>query len=92
MKEKFEFITNAKSAEFCEGIVNRMISLFGITIDEAIGRMNRDWKGLNLSDPNDVIFHEDEEYWANTIYYGKGSNWWLNPIGLKPRPYNGSLN
>ena len=87
MKENFEFTTDAQSAEFCETIVNRMVGLFGITVDEAIGRLNRDWKGLNLIGPTDMIYHEDEDYWAKTIYYGKGSNWWLNPPNLKPRSY-----
>jgi hypothetical protein len=87
MKERFQFETDSQSAEFCEAIVNRMVSLFGITIDEAIGRLNQDWKGISITGPDDVIYHEDEDYWAKTIYYGKGSNWWLNPPSLKPRPY-----
>lgn len=87
VKERFEFITDAQAAEFCSRIASRMVSVFGITLDEAIGRMNRDWKGLNLIGSNDVIYHEDEDYWAKTIYYGKGSNWWLNPPDLRPRPY-----
>jgi len=87
MKERFEFTTDPESAEFCEAIVNRMVALFGISTGEAIGRINRDWHGLDIAAPNDVIYHEDEEYWAKTIYYGKGSNWWLSPPNLKPRAY-----
>ena len=84
---KFEFETDEQSEGFVASIANRMVSLFGISIDEAVGRINRDWKGLKIIGSNEVIYHEDEDYWAKTIYYGKGSNWWLYPSNLKPRPY-----
>jgi hypothetical protein len=83
----FVFETDGQSAAFCEAIARLMVELFGITHEEAIGRINRDWCGLKIVGPDDVIYHEDETYWAKTIYYGKGSNWWLNPANLKPRPY-----
>jgi hypothetical protein len=83
----FEFETDEQSSAFCEQIAEEMVELFRISREEAIGRINRDWRGLKLIGPDDVIYHEDETYWANTIYYGKGSNWWLNPPDLKPRPY-----
>jgi hypothetical protein len=87
MSQQFEFETDKQSEEFCSLIIRRMVSLFGITPDEARGRINRDWRGLKIIGPNDVIYHEDDEYWAKTIYFGKGSNWWLNPSNLKPRAY-----
>jgi hypothetical protein len=87
MKEEFEFATDARSFAFCGAIVDRMVALFGITRDEAVGRLNRDWKGQGITGPSDIVYHEDEDYWARTIYYGAGSNWWLNPPNLKPRPY-----
>ena len=87
MSQQFEFKTDKQSEEFCNLIIGRMVSLFGITSDEARGRINRDWRGLKIIGPNDVIYHEDDEYWAKTIYFGKGSNWWLNPPNLKPRAY-----
>ena len=52
-------MTDAQSAAFCEAIVNRMMNVFGIMLDEAIGRLNRDWKGLSITGPHDVIYHED---------------------------------
>jgi hypothetical protein len=87
MKDKFEFSTDSQSATFCEGIAVKMVELFGITTDEAIGRLNQEWRGLSLLGPNDMIYHEDEEYWAKTIYYGKDSKWWKNPPGLTPKPF-----
>lgn len=87
LMNEFEFETDSKSAEFCEKIVATMMALFRIDRAEAIGRINRDWRGLKIAGPNEVIFHEDETFWANTIYYGKDSEWWLNPANLKPRPF-----
>lgn len=87
MKDKFEFETDIQSLQFCEAIVAQMVVLFGITTNEAIARINRDWHGLKFVGSEDMIYHEDEDYWAKTIYYGKGSNWWLSPPSLKPRPY-----
>jgi hypothetical protein len=81
----FEFETDDQSRAFCEQIAGKMVELFGISQQEAIGRINRDWRGLKVIGC-DIINHEDEAYWANTIYYGKGSNWWLNSPNLKSRP------
>ena len=84
---QFEFETDDKSRTFIEDIVKEMMDLFSITRDEAVGRMNRLWRGQSFGGPEEVIFHEDEEYWAKTIYYGKESLWWKNPPDLKPLPY-----
>jgi hypothetical protein len=83
----FIFEMDDQSSAFCKEIAQQMVELFGITHEEAIGRINRDWGGLKIVGNVDVIYHEDETYWAKTIYYGKDSNWWLNPVSLKPRPY-----
>ena len=83
----FEFETDDQSNVFCLEIARQMVEVFKITRQEAIGRINRDWRGLKLVGPEDMIYHEDEIYWAKTIYFGKGSNWWLNPQNLQPRPY-----
>ena len=91
MEYGFEFTTDSQSVVFCEKIADQMVALFRVSLDEAIGRINRDWQGLEIVGPHDVIYHEDEEYWAKTIYFGNGSNWWLNPPGLKPRSYPDSL-
>lgn len=82
----FLFETDSESEAFCERIAQEMVRLFGISPDEAVGRINNAWKGLSIVG-DDLIYHETEEYWANNIYYGKESEWWLSPPGLKPRPY-----
>ena len=85
----FEFVTDEESEEFCIEIAKKMIELFGISMDEAMGRINRCWEGLEIVG-DDLIYHEDEEYWAKNIYYGKNSFWWLKEGSedLKPLPYN----
>ncbi|MEW8987645.1 MAG: hypothetical protein AB2401_11715 [Bacillus sp. (in: firmicutes)] len=56
-------------------IAKKMMELFGISEKEAIGRINRHWRGETIKGPKDLIYHEDPEYWAKTIYYGKDSMW-----------------
>jgi hypothetical protein len=87
MNKKFAFQTDSDSEAYCQEIAREMAELFDIPESEAIGRMNRDWNGLALVGEDDVIYHDEPEYWAKTIYYGKDSFWWLKKAGLKPRPY-----
>jgi len=85
-KIRFEFETDPKSFSYCLDIVQRMIVLFNISENEALLRINRRWIGLALKGEDDLIYHEDEDYWANTIYFGKDSDWWKNPPNLNPLP------
>jgi hypothetical protein len=83
---KFEFQATGDSLALCERTVSRMTELFGISVDEALGRVNEQWRGCQFEDV-DLICHETDDYWANTIYFGHDSFWWLKPAGLKPLPY-----
>jgi hypothetical protein len=82
----FTFTTDEKSEAFCRAIVDLMMSLFGISEEEAVGRVNRQWNRMTLTGQH-VIYHEDEDYWAHTIYYGRNSQWWENRPGLTPVPF-----
>ncbi len=73
---KWTFETDAESDDFCEKIVAEMKSRFGISEQEAIARINAQWEGSQFVGC-DLIYHETEEYWANTIYYGHDSYWWI---------------
>ncbi len=84
---KFLFETDQQSEEFCLRIAQEMMMLFGITELEAIGRINRQWQGQKIVGPDLMIYHEDEEFWAKTIYYGPGVYWWLGEEGLDPQPF-----
>ncbi len=84
---KFDFITDAETQEYCESTVRAMMKLFGITEDEAVGRINQRWSGVTMVGADDLLYHESVTYWANDIYYGHDSGWWLGPSGLRPLPY-----
>ncbi|BCU78294.1 hypothetical protein [Luteolibacter sp. LG18] len=83
----YTFETDEMSKAFCDRIAEQMVALFGIDAEEAVGRMNRLWKGQSFVGPDDLIYHEDEVFWANLVYFGGDSNWWENPPDLKPLPY-----
>lgn len=83
---KFEFRADAATLPFINLIIATMICRFSIARDEAIGRMNGLWRGQELLGEDDLIFHEDAEFWANTIYYG-GNSMWQDPPSLKSLPY-----
>lgn len=75
----FQFETNEKSSKFCEAIALEMVRLFGISKEEAIGRLNLHWKDQPLLDDEDVIYHETEVFWANQIYFEDSPRWWTIP-------------
>lgn len=74
---KFHFITDEKSEAYCEKIIQIMVLQFGLSEADARTRMNNEWTGQVIIGPTDLIYHELPEYWANSIYYGKNSGWWL---------------
>jgi len=84
---RFTFNTDPDSEVFCVEIAAKMMELFGIPEPESIGRINRHWDGQSITGPCDMIDHEDAEYWAKTIYFGKKSFWWKGEQGLRPLPY-----
>ncbi len=84
---RFAFKTCPETQTFCETIVKEMIRLFGISEDEAVGRVSRQWRHLELTNPQDIILHEDETFWAKDIYYGHDSAWWKDEANAKPRPF-----
>ncbi len=74
----FPFKTDADSQQFCESIASEMTRLFGIAEEEALLRICRFWAHLpEFVGSDDIIYHEDESYWANTIYFGGDSFWWI---------------
>lgn len=87
---KFEFKTDDKMEKYCIEIAETMVRLFNISIEEAFGRINNHWRGQELVGYECLVMHEDEEYWANTIYYTEDSFWWMpeQKDSLKVRKYN----
>ena len=90
------FPTDAELAAFCCEIADELVTRFGISEEEAVGRINRDWRLRYCLGPHVYLaYHETPEYWAQEIYYGKDSRWWMAPedrerLGLgpvEPLPY-----
>lgn len=73
MSPPWSFTTDAKSHDFCRRIVAEMVRLFGVSEEEAVGRINRGWRGQSLLGEFDLIYHELPEYWAHVMYFGKDS-------------------
>lgn len=85
---------DAESVGFAERIVAEMTDTFGIDRDEAVQRFNRHfnqlphppgWTITNGFAASVAVYHDDRDgYWANTIYYGPESFWWV--VGHDPEP------
>jgi len=52
-----------------------MVSEMGIaglfSQDAAAQKMNELWKGLSFLGDDDLIYHQDVDYWADVIVFGK---------------------
>ena len=64
-----------------------MVQQFGITWDEAIGRINQGYAGQSILGPLDWLYHEMPKDLARFIYYKPGVAWWLDGADLSPRMY-----
>ena len=84
---QFSFVTDTKSEVYCLKIVAELIRQFGITQEEAIGRVNRSFAGQSLLGPDDWVYHETTKNQAQFIYYKPGVHWWLEGADLTPSPY-----
>ena len=90
---EFPCAADTDALEFCREIASLMQKQFGISKEEAVARINRQWSeplhdgGVN---PRtwiiglDVVYHEEAEHWASDIYFGHDSCWWLP--GAQPTP------
>ncbi|MEM9204017.1 MAG: hypothetical protein AAGC53_20445 [Actinomycetota bacterium] len=74
---------------YLEDIAQEMVKLFSIDLDEARGRINREFEDFPFVDEDDEAYlgHELEEDWAKHIYYGRDSLWWMDDEPRDPLPY-----
>lgn len=85
-----DLTVNANENEklFCLEIASEMAKIFNISISEAIGRINNQWKGVRI---DGMVYHHNAESWAKTIYYENGAFWWVDEWMAKhtpkPKPY-----
>ena len=82
IKAPFVFPTNAETYDSCVQIYDFMSKHFGISMEEAIGRMNQHWRTLDHTNSEDQaqLFHEEPEYWACAIYLRSDVIWWHSDL------------
>jgi hypothetical protein len=75
--------------DYLRETVEAMVRLFGISEDEATGRVAQRFAHWNLTSETDegIFGHEDAEYWAHWAYYGNVHWWRMEPEELAPLPY-----
>lgn len=56
--------TSRQTFELLDAIAEQMVSLFSVSRDEAVARINQQWHAHDLSSEEDLILHEDAYYWA----------------------------
>jgi hypothetical protein len=67
----YDFTTDEASRQYCDLIMEHMVGTLGVPADEALQKMNRLWKGLSFLGEDDLIYHQDVDYWAEMMVYGK---------------------
>lgn len=65
---EFDFVTDNQSHDFCMSIASNIAQKYGISLTDAILRINRLWAGTTFSGENDIIYHRPENYWVDHIY------------------------
>lgn len=79
-----------RAKQYCLEIAQEMVKLSEIPMSEAIGRINREFKGKRIFGPNQFYIRYPEE-WAKLIYYEDGTFWWVEKWMAehtpKPKPY-----
>lgn len=91
---EFPCAGDAEALAFCWQVAAEMVDLFGISLQEAVARVNRHWSqaGADGRVPRvwivglDLVYHEEPDYWARTIYYGPNCFWWVPGQELVPLP------
>ena len=67
MTFEFEVLTEEARA-FCEEVLEELTRTYGLSRTEALQRMNKLWRGQRVGGPDELVYHELPEYWAQTIY------------------------
>ena len=91
---EFPCAGDAEALAFCWQVAAEMVDLFGISLQEAVARVNRHWSqaGPDERVPSvwivglDLVYHEEPDYWARCIYCGPNCDWWVPGEELVPLP------
>jgi hypothetical protein len=91
---EFPCAGDAEALAFCWQVAAEMVDLSGISLQEAVARVNRHWSRPDAGGrvPRvwivglDLVYHEEPDHWARRIYYGPNCNWWVPGQELIPLP------
>ncbi|MCQ4087346.1 hypothetical protein [Saccharibacillus sp. JS10] len=87
MTIRLVFPANEKAKDYCLWIAEVMQSEFGISKKEAVDRINSFWRRNDLTDDDNIMYHEGPDFWAYQIYC-KDTFWWnMKKEELTPRKY-----
>src|SRR5262245_28018956 len=89
---EWEFQAPSPVYGYWKVIAAEMVKQFGMSDEEAFGRIIKAWRGRDFSPPFDLnaIWHETATWWARSFYYSHDSCWWLadenkrEMLGLRP--------
>ena len=83
MEKSWKFVTDTHADEFRREIAAELVRRFGISEDEAIGRINQQWG--HLGEFLSIAYHETTEYWAHHLDFGHDSYWWIRDESTRTR-------
>ena len=89
-RDNFEIDATPEALAYLSEIATKMMRLFPISREEAVGRIKRSWGGrkqLRTDTQLLLLFHEEPEYWAKDFYYVKGTRWWHEGEPMVPSDY-----
>ncbi|TDF35465.1 hypothetical protein EYS14_18780 [Alteromonadaceae bacterium M269] len=75
---EFTFETDKESYEFCIDVIKTLSHGFGMSENDALTLINKEWRHIGFFNKEHVFHHESAEYFANELFFGHDSYWWLN--------------
>ena len=82
----FTFATTPELDVYFDLVVSVLIRDFGVTEEEAVGRVNRTFGGHDVIGDK-YLTHEWAKDTAYQIYYGPNQMYWKPDAALTPVPY-----
>jgi hypothetical protein len=82
----FTFATTPELDAYFDKVVDVMVRDFGVSEDEAVGRVNRTFGGYDVLGDK-YLTHEWARDTAYQIYYGPDQMYWKPGATLTPVPY-----
>jgi hypothetical protein len=78
---EFPCAGDPEALHFCREIADEMVSAFGVTGDEAVAAVNRQWPNAESAGRSprvwivglDIVYHETPEYWSAHIFHSHSS-------------------